>query len=235
MEVQILKELDAMFESDTIKPTFIHAHILLSLLIFENHPQGIGRYRLKEELHIGMGTARSLITRLKDKVDFIKVSGGKDQNDHPKNRLGHVLTEKGMKYLENVKRKIPLLKRGDLNVLKEIIIETERNYPFICVVKQGDSKIKYGMEQRDAAIKVNGSGATCLVFNGSHFVFPASKSVKNQDLKEKANKIIEDYFKNLILSVNNTLEKGDVFIIGLGDDPNKARLASLNAALTLIR
>lgn len=235
MEMQILKDLDAMFESDTIKPTFDYAHILLSLLIFENHPLGIGRYRLKEELLIGMGTARSLITRLKDKVDFIKVSEGKDHNSQPKNRSGHILTEKGMKYLERVKRKIPLLKKGDLKILKEIIIEADRNYPFICFVKQGESKIKYGMEQRDAAIKVNGSGATCLVFNGSHFVFPASKSVENQDLKEKANKNIEEYFKNLILSANNTLEKGDVFIIGLGDDPNIARLASLNAALTLIR
>ncbi|MHA1981769.1 MAG: DUF4443 domain-containing protein [Promethearchaeota archaeon] len=229
-----MKDLDAMFESDTIKPTFNHAHILLSLLIFENHPKGIGRYRLKEELLIGKGTARSLITRLKNKGEFIKVSGGKDQDGQPKNRLGHILTEKGMKYLERVKRKIPLLIRGDLDVLKEIIIEAERNYPFICVVKQGDSKIKYGMEQRDAAIKVDGSGATCLVFNGNHFVFPASKSVNNQDLKEKANKNIEDYFKNLIFSANNTLERGDVFIIGLGDEPNKARLASLNAALTLI-
>ena len=230
----MLKDLDSMFESDTIKPTFNHAHILLSLFIFENHPKGIGRYRLKEELIIGKGTARSLITRLKEKVDFIKVSGGKDQNGQPKNRLGHILTEKGMKYLEGVKRKIPLLIRGDLEILKEIIVEAERNYPFICVIKQGESKIKYGMEQRDAAIKVDGSGATCLVFNGNHFVFPASTSVNNQDLKEKANKNIEDYFKNLIFSANNTLERGDVFIIGLGDDPNKARLASLNAALTLI-
>ncbi|MHA1191107.1 MAG: DUF4443 domain-containing protein [Promethearchaeota archaeon] len=232
--MQILKDLDAMFESNTIKPTFNHAHILLSLFIFKNHPKGIGRYRLKEELLIGKGTARSLITRLKEKVDFIKVSGGIDQNGQPKNRLGHILTEKGMKYLEGVKKKIPLLIRGDLDILKGIIIETERNYPFICVVKQGESKIKYGMEQRDAAIKADGSGATCLVFNGKNFVFPASTSVKNQDLKEKANKNIEDYFKNLILTANNTLEKGDVFIIGLGDHPNKARLASLNAALTLI-
>ncbi|MHA1671663.1 MAG: DUF4443 domain-containing protein [Promethearchaeota archaeon] len=233
--MQILKDLDVMFESNTIKPTFTHAHILLSLLIFENHPQGIGRYRLKEELLIGKGTARSLITRLKDRVDFIKVSRGKDQSSEPKIRLGHVLTDKGMKFLEKVKRKIPLLKMGDLKVLKEIIIEAERNYSFICVVKQGESKIKYGMEQRDAAIKVNGTGATCLVFNGNHFVFPASTGIMDQDLKEKANKNIEDYFKNLILSANNSLEKGDVFIIGLGEDPKKARLASLNAALTLIQ
>ena len=233
--MQILKDLDAMFESDTIKPTFNHAHILLSLLIFEKHPQGIGRYRLKEELLIGMGTARSLITRLKDKVDYIKVSGGKEQNNPPKNRMGHILTEKGMEYLERLKQKVPLLEKGDLNVLKEIIIDAEKNFPYICVVKQGESKIKYGMEQRDAAIKVNGSGATCLVFNGINFIFPASTNVNNQDQMEKANKNITDYFKNLILSANSTLERGDVFIIGLGDNPNKARLASLNAALTLLR
>lgn len=232
--MQILKDLDVMFESDTIKPTFNRAHILLSLIIFENHPQGIGRYRLKEELLIGMGTARSLITRLKDKVDYIKVSGGKDQKNPPKNRLGHVLTENGMNYLEKVKQKIPLLIKGDLNVLKDIIIDAERNFPYICVVKQAESKIKYGMEQRDAAIKVNGSGATCLVFNGNNFVFPVTTNVKNQKLTEKANKNIENYFKSLVLSANNTLERGDVFIIGLGDNPNKARLASINAALTLL-
>jgi hypothetical protein len=39
---------------------------------------------------------------------------------------------------------------------------------------------------------------------------------------------VQNYFKNL------NLEKNDVIVIGFGKDTIKARLAALNAALTLI-
>ena len=54
-----LSELKPLFESLTIRPTFDYVHIILSLFIFGENPGGIGRYRLKDELQIGSGTAKS--------------------------------------------------------------------------------------------------------------------------------------------------------------------------------
>ena len=61
-------ELNDLFKSATIKPSFKKVHVILSMFIFGENPQGIGRYRLKKELLIGSGTARSLITKLNEKI-----------------------------------------------------------------------------------------------------------------------------------------------------------------------
>ena len=96
----MLEELNILFESETIKPTFEYVHIILSLYIFGENSEGIGRYRLQKELNIGSGTARSLITKLKEKSNFIKVMGDN-------NRKGHILTNKGQNFLLRLKEKIP--------------------------------------------------------------------------------------------------------------------------------
>jgi hypothetical protein len=230
-EMELIKELDDLFESKTINPTFTHAHILLSLFIFQQNPKGIGRYRLKEELLIGSGTARSLIEKLKKKIQFIEVLRENEDKLGSNKRKGHVLTKKGVDFLIRFKQKIPILENGDLTVLKEIIIESSgSNYPSVCIVKNGAGKMRYGVEQRDAAIKAYGSGATCLVYNGLNLVFPSSPNIKEENVGTK----VQNYFKKIISNSGKKLEKDDVVIIGLGDNPKKARLASLNAALTLI-
>jgi predicted transcriptional regulator len=224
----MLKELENLFESETIKPTFEYVHILLALYIFgENYPEGMGRYRLRKELLIGSGTAKSLIRKLNKKINFIYVP---DENI----RKGHVLTEKGLKFLNKIKRKILLITKADLSILKEIIISSKEASAYLCQVKKSGEKITNGVAQRDAAIKVNGLGATCLVYDGNEFFFklgPISNSDRNQ-MKIKDN--IQKYIKDQIYNVNLNLEKNDVVILGLGDSFEIARLSALNAALTLI-
>ena len=221
-----LSELKPLFESLTIRPTFEYVHIILSLFIFGENPRGIGRYRLKDELQIGSGTVKSLVKKLKDVSEFIVVP---DEGE----RKGHVLTEKGHKFLAKVKKKIPLLEKADLTFLKDIIIEPENVNPYFCLVKNATKKIKNGIEQRDAAIKVNGSGATCLVYNGKDIIFP-SKYVKNSsEEQKKINQKTLKYFTSKIEKAKVLFEKDDVIIIGLGENPQTSRLAALNAALTL--
>ena len=101
------------------------------------------------------------------------------------------------------------------------------------MVKKATKKIKNGIEQRDAAIKVNGSGATCLVYNGKDIVFP-SKFINNSDEdQKKINQKTLKYFTSKIEKAKVLFEKDDVIIIGLGENPQISRLAALNAALTL--
>ena len=64
MNALIFDELDSLFESSTIKPSFEKVHVILALYIFDENPEGIGRYRLQKELMIGEGTAKSLLKKL---------------------------------------------------------------------------------------------------------------------------------------------------------------------------
>ncbi len=221
-----LSELKPLFESLTIKPTFDYVHIILSLFIFGENPGGIGRYRLKDELQIGSGTAKSLVKKLKDVSEFIVVPNEGE-------RKGHVLTAKGHKFFAKIKKKIPLLEKADLTFLKEIIIEPENVNPYFCLVKNATKKIKNGIEQRDAAIKVNGSGATCLVYNGKDIIFPSKFVNNNSEERKKINQKTLKYFTSKIEKAKVLFEKDDVIIIGLGESPQISRLAALNAALTL--
>jgi hypothetical protein len=122
------KELEPIFTSLTIKPTFDLVHIVLALFIFEAHPDGIGRYRLENELDIGSGTSRSLFRRLKNNINFIKVSEEIGATDQEKVRKGHVLTNNGRIFLNKIKKIIPLLKEGKLSILKEIIINPQIHF-----------------------------------------------------------------------------------------------------------
>ncbi len=222
-----LNELKPLFESLTIRPTFDYVHVILSLFIFGENPDGIGRYRLKDELQIGSGTAKSLVKKLKDVSGFIVVP------DEGERRKGHILTEKGHKFFAKIKKKIPLLEKADLTFLKDIIIEPENVNPYFCLVKNATKKIQNGIEQRDAAIKVNGSGATCLVYDGKDIVFP-SKFVNNSaEEQKKINQKTLKYFTSKIIKAKVLFEKDDVIIIGLGASSQISRLAALNAALTL--
>ncbi|TFG08390.1 MAG: hypothetical protein EU539_02485 [Promethearchaeota archaeon] len=221
------KELEELFESETIKPTFDYVHVILALFIFDENPNGIGRYRLKKELKIGEGTAKSLIIKLNEKIRFISLL---DDNI----RKGHVLTKRGKDFLNNIKEEIPFLTIGDTDMLEEIIIEVEDSSVCICQVKNRADKISNGVAQRDAAIKIGGKGASCIAFDGERLSFKLGPSSSDDQELMKIRSEIQEYFNNIIIKENSMLDKNDVIIIGLAKDPETARLASLNAALTLI-
>jgi len=223
----MFEELDTLFQSSTIRPTFEKVHVLLALFIFDENRDGIGRYRLQKELLIGEGTAKSLIKKLNKNIKFINVTD-------ERKRKGHFLTEGGIKYLNKIKKVIPIIKEGKSSILKDIIIETERLYTYFCLIKNAVHKISNGVSQRDAAIKISGSGATCLVFNGEDLIFPSKSHLERIDNDMVVNKILHTYFELELSKENIKLEKNDVIAIGSGDSPQKARLATLNAALTLI-
>ncbi len=233
--MNILEELDELFESRTIKPNFDYVHIILCLYIFGKYPQGIGRYRLGKELVLSSGTVRSLMERLKkDSINFIEVVDTSSKREDDTKKKGHIITNKGLEFLAKVKKRIPLIEKGDYSILRDIIIESENISIYICLVKDAESRVGSGVEQRDAAIRVNGKGATCLIFDGQNLVFPPYAYPHNNQKEIKVNRKILQYCVTKLVNVNLQFQKGDVIIIGLGDDSYKARLAAFNAALTLI-
>ncbi|MFX1274161.1 MAG: DUF4443 domain-containing protein [Promethearchaeota archaeon] len=224
----MFEELDDLFDSATIKPSFDYIHIILAIYLFGElkDQEGMGRYRLKEELLIGSGTVKSLITKLNKKINFISVVTNKNQ------KKGHKLTNKGQIFLKKIKNVVPILKEGNSLILKEILIEKEDMNSYFCLIKNAANKITDGIAQRDAAIKIDGSGATCLIYNGNQFIFPSIVSSDSDMDQIEINNNVQQYFKKELVDAN--LKSNDVIIIGLGDSPQKARLAALNAALTLI-
>jgi len=208
-------------------------HVILSLFLFGENIEGIGRYRLQKELQIGAGTVKSLFNKLKNVTKFIIVPSEGELKAGELQRRGHVLTQIGFEFLAKVKKKILLLKRADLEYLKDIIIRQEYVNSYFCLVKKASTKLSDGVEQRDAAIKVNGSGATCLVYDGINLFFPTKTKSKDDKDSTKINPKTLNYFKAEIEAAKVKIEKNDVIIIGSGDNDQKARLATLNAALTL--
>ena len=217
---EMFNELRDLFESPTIKPAYEYVHVILALFIFGENEDGIGRYRLTKDLLIGSGTARSLIDKLNRNLNFLEVL-----SDNNKTK-GHILTNKGKKFLEKLQEKLPIIKEGDLTLFQDIIIQTQKSNPYFCLIKNASDKITNGIDQRDAAIKIGGTGATCLTYNGKDLEFPS--------MSETVDQKILNYFKTQITQQNIKLEKNDVIIIGSGDNSQKSRLAALNAGLTLI-
>lgn len=223
-----LSEFAPLFDSQTIKPTFDYVHVVLAFFLFGENPEGIGRYRLQKELVIGSGTAKSLMRRLKEIGNYIEVPY-RDINQLDSKKKGHILTENGVKTFTILRNKFPILQPADNQIIKEIIIDSA-SYAYFCLVKDVQTEVKDGIAQRDAAIKISGSGATCLIFDGENLVFPEDYS-SEQRIAEKN---IQMYFKTKVINANVKLEKKDAIVIGLGDNPKKARLAALNAALTFL-
>ena len=221
----MFEEIEPVFYSTTIKPSFEKVHVILALFIFGENKEGIGRYRLQKELLIGSGTARSLIKKLKEVVNFITLLS---------DEKGHILEKKGTEYLNKIKEKIPFIELGNSMIIKDIVVRPEDNYSYFCLVKNAVKRISNGIEQRDAAIKIGGIGATCLLYNGEHLIFPSQSLDFNEKTQMKVEDNVFDYISNLINNNKTRLEENDVIIIGLGENPESARLAALNAALTIV-
>ncbi len=224
----MFEELDTLWRSPTIKPSFELVHVILALILFEENKEGIGRYRLQKELSIGSGTVKSLIKKLNEDLNFIKVLTEENVIK------GHILTEIGLEFVRKITQKLPLVTAGDSSVMKDIVIKSEGKNSYFCFVRNATNKITYGIEQRDAAIKIGGMGATCLLYNGKNLIFPSySLSENNKEQMIVEDKVFE-YISSVIQKKRIQLKENDVIIIGLGENQENARLAALNAALTLI-
>jgi predicted transcriptional regulator len=207
-------EVNELFQSILSSPTitarFGVAHIVLALFDFAENSNGIGRYALRKNLHIGEGMARSIVKKLKEKDLITRKS----------TRTGHVLTPEGERILASLKSQIPFCGSAP-DGCKDLII---KGIPYFCLVRGGASRLGLGIGARDAAIKLGGLGATCLVVGESELFFP-----REQELEP-----VPGDFYNVFEEIIH-LGVGDVIVIGAGEDEMLARLAAMNAALSLTK
>jgi aminoglycoside N3'-acetyltransferase len=84
--------------------------------------------------------------------------------------------------------------------------------------------IRYGLEQRDAAIMAGAKGATTLIFAENKLTMPGMK----EDVLESDQSIFTSLSKL-------SLKEGDVIIIGSANEKINAELGARTAALDLLR
>jgi predicted transcriptional regulator len=185
-------------------PTFSLFHLLNALELIGEKP--VGRSKLAKELEVGEGTVRTLIERLRD-FELITTS-----------KAGCALTQKGLRLWKEYKSIFP--KKTEIE--KSEIAFAEHN--FAVLVKNNGSKIKSGVEQRDAAVVVGAKGATSCVFKEGRLIIPAVSNDVAKDFPEAAEQIFR-----LLQPAEN-----DVVVVGSAESSVKAMYGALAAAWTLL-
>ena len=207
MEISSLSTLlKRLFETKTITPSYKIPHILFCIMLIGKESHGIGRYRIRNEINLGEGSIKTLLNRLKEE-DIIKVEKNRQK--------GHIITKNGKKIVQDLENLISfpqeLVNKENKFVVGKIA--------FFSIVNQYYIKNNLGssIDQRDEAIKIGGTGATCLTFDGTKkFEFSDGVSI-NLPIEQKQ------------------LKKGDILIIGGGNSKGDAILATFAAAISIIK
>jgi hypothetical protein len=187
--------------------SFDIVHIFKTLQLIENRGH-VSRELLCEELGLGEGSIKTLIKHLK--------LNNLIQTD----RRGTKMTKKGGTILMNLQSQVP----AETALPKCSIALGKFNHAIL--LKQLGYAIRSGIEQRDAAIKIRGTGATTLVYRNNKFVMPLTSASDVQDTLHNEQDI------RLILIEKLKPQEGDAIIIGSADtDRRTAELAAKNAVL----
>jgi hypothetical protein len=123
------------------------------------------------------------------------------------------LTEKGISLLD----KIDMVLYG-FEFPKTNMTIAENNYAVL--LKKGVQNVRYGIEQRDAALIAGAKGASTLVMKDSKLVMPGSGTSIDKESLEALRCL--------------DLENGDVVIIGSADSMLQAEIGAYSAALNLL-
>jgi len=182
-------------------PAYTEAHALMGIEVIGSG-LGIGRQQLSRALGLGEGTIRTLVGRMKA-LDLVATSRG-----------GMHLTGDGEAVLETM---------GDLfwGCGLPALAITVGPVNYAVLIRGMSSKIKGGIEQRDAAIIAGASGATTLVLDDQGLRMPGMEEP------------IAESVRSLIMEELGP-SQGDAIIIGSSDDPILAEMAAKTAALKLL-
>ncbi len=203
-KVEALKMLKRFLETPAgPRPAFKLTDIVrLILMLGEQEP--LGRKSIAKMIRLGEGSTRTLLGRLQEN-GLIKIV-----------REGCRLTEEGRKLYNLLTSLLTPPRQIDADVLKQ----GKQNCAVL--VRGSASKIKKGLEQRDAAVRAGANGATTLIYLGERFTIPC----ENVDLEER-------YPSPLWSRLRERLKPsdGDAIIIAGADSGEDAEEGVLAAAL----
>lgn len=187
--------------------SFNEVHVFKTLQLMKQNRR-VSRVFLCKELALGEGAIKTLVKHMKMDGLIATTNGGTR------------MTVKGKGICEGLTSSIP----AETSLPKCSVALGKFNHAVL--LKNLSYVVKSGIEQRDAAIKMNATGATTLLYKDKKLVMPTNM---NQDSLKK-----EPAIRKLLIERLKP-EKEDVIIIGSSDsDSRTAELAAKNAALSTL-
>lgn len=182
-------------------PSFGEAKILRALEIISEG--GIGRASLGKRLGLGEGVVRTMTRHLAGE-GLVDVS-----------TRGISTSKKGQRLLDEIHAVIIL---GTETPPTE---DTVGAYNHALLVKGAVHRVRFGVEQRDAALLAGAKGATTMVFREGRAMIPG---------------VDKGPVQSLIVFLVERLRpaEGDAVVIGTGDNALEAETGAYSAALTLV-
>jgi len=184
--------------------SFTIFHIFYALELMSQ--KSLGRNKLAEQLNVGDGAVRTIISRLRE-ADLIDAS-----------KEGCSLTEKGREIWRQFEEIFP--KRVSLP--KSELIGSEFNHAFL--VKNRGEKVESGIDQRDAAIIAGARKALVVVYQKGHLAIEGVSSNIEKEYPKAANQILTTL----------SPQENDVVIVAGGDTDLKAKRGAFAASWSLI-
>ena len=186
--------------------SFEMVHVLVTLQLIQERGH-VSRHTLCKKLDLGEGTVKTLVKHLKI-YDLIETD-----------KTGTRISTKGSKLLSELLLSIP----AEMSISTCSVALGKFNYAIL--IKQMSYVIRSGIEQRDAAIKMNALGATTLVYRDDKFMIP-NTNFNALHREQKLHTLLVDSLKP---------EEGDVLIIGSDNISERAaEFAAKSAALVTI-
>lgn len=180
-------------------PKFNDYHIWKALECLDSE-NPVGRKKLSQPLGIGEGSTRTILSQLQEQG---MITIGKS---------GILLTERGVNFKKTYHMDVADVSISDLTIGdKDCAVRVPRRA----------KDVKFGCEERDAAIKSGATGATTLIYTDGGLVFPGSDYPVETDIASK------------VLSLFS-LKNDDVVIIGTGPTREIAEIGAVTAGLTIM-
>jgi len=186
----------------SISFTIFHVFYALELMA----QKSLGRNKLAEQLNVGDGAVRTIISRLRE-ADLIETS-----------KEGCNLTKKGQEVWRQFEEIFP--KRVEIS--RSELAESEFNFAFL--VKSNGVKVGSGIDQRDAAIIAGARKALVIIFKNGHLYIESVSDAIEQQYPKAANVILEKLAP----------QDNDVIIIAGADSALKAKRGAFAAGWSLI-
>lgn len=209
------KQIRAVLESEYKGPraSYGEVDVLKAMFAIGNSPTNLGRLKLGQLVGLGQGEIRTLISRLKGS-GLIYVDS-----------RGCAFTEKGKREFDAISKAVPFsspVQARELSLGK---------FAWSVLVRGRESKVRKGIEQRDASIRAGATGALTVVFSRNRFMVPSMDGSSGSSADCEAMGPSEPW-----VSIRNLAKPkdGDIVIVSGADTASLAEEGALAAALTLL-
>ena len=208
------KQIQAVLASDYRGPKAAYGEvdILKSLFAIGKSKTNLGRTRLGQLTGLGQGEVRTLISRLKNSGLIVVDAKGAS------------LTEKGKREFIGITKSLPYSSQVEARTIGL------GKYAWSIIIRDNQTKIRSGIEQRDGSIRVGAGGALTVIYSSGKFMVPSvDKNSANTDCE--AHGPSEPW---TTIRSEGKPKTGDVVIVSWADSLLLAEAGALAAALTIL-